>query len=135
VFLGFGISTVLLTSEAVRNIHLHISWEKNQLDNVTELASAALPQPFIQPTLHQGSQEVGSGEADAILSKVPTIQTSEAAAGDSRINNRSRQPLIINPQSWVNIWRNYRFGDLFKDYKIISKDGSLKARQHIDYKF
>ena len=53
--LAIGVASVFLSSVGVGKMHLHIAWEKKQIDKVRELAPAALPQPSIQPSLERGS--------------------------------------------------------------------------------
>jgi len=45
----------LLTRVGVGNMHLRIAWEPKQIHKVTQVASVALSQPSIQPTLQRGS--------------------------------------------------------------------------------
>eukprot|EP00277_Geminigera_cryophila_P010486 CAMPEP_0179409516 /NCGR_PEP_ID=MMETSP0799-20121207/2746_1 /TAXON_ID=46947 /ORGANISM="Geminigera cryophila, Strain CCMP2564" /LENGTH=543 /DNA_ID=CAMNT_0021181205 /DNA_START=568 /DNA_END=2196 /DNA_ORIENTATION=- len=53
--LAIGVASVFLSSVVAGKVHLHIVWETKQIDKVTELASAPLLQPSIQPTLQRGS--------------------------------------------------------------------------------
>ena len=61
--LAIGVASVFLAGK----VHLHIVWETEQIDKVTELASAPLLQPSIQPTLQRGSysQKVVSRSIDS----------------------------------------------------------------------
>jgi len=47
------VMSVCLSLVGVGKMHVHILWKTNQLDKVTELKSAALSQPLIQPTLQR----------------------------------------------------------------------------------
>ena len=48
------VASVLLSMVGIEKTPLHIVWEANQIHNVKVLASAALPQPSIQPSLQRG---------------------------------------------------------------------------------
>jgi len=51
--LALGVVSFFLSLAGVGKIHVHIAWEDKHLDKAKELASAALSEPSIQPTLQR----------------------------------------------------------------------------------
>ena len=52
--LVLGVVSVCLSLVGVGKTHLHIAWEEKHLKKVTEVSSAEMPKPLIQPTLKLG---------------------------------------------------------------------------------